>query len=97
MYLTVAHVEDAVRRLHNLRLDVMEKRAHSTDLKEIEWCHEITELLRTGEKEHLDILRCVKGGEKSHERNHRGYRKGHPEIAKAAPDDTPDARTRDRP
>jgi hypothetical protein len=64
MYLTVAHVEDAVRRLHNLRLDVMEKRAHSTDLKEIEWCRQIMELLQTWEKERLDILKRVKGGEK---------------------------------
>ena len=70
MYSTVAHVEDAVQRLHKLRLDVMEKRAHSTDLKEIEWCREIMELLQSWEKEHLDILRCVKGGEKSDEHNH---------------------------
>jgi hypothetical protein len=64
MYLTVAHAEDAVRRLHKLRLDVMEKGAHSTDLKEIEWCHQIVELLKTWERERLDILERVKRGEK---------------------------------
>jgi hypothetical protein len=64
MYLTVANVEEAIRRLHKLRREVMEQRAQSSDPEEIERCHLAMAMLRQREKERLDILRRVKRGEK---------------------------------
>jgi hypothetical protein len=64
MYLTVEDVEQALRRLHTIRRSILKKRAKITDPNEIEHFHRLMETVQVCEKERLEVLRCLKRGEK---------------------------------
>jgi hypothetical protein len=64
MPMTVEYVEGAVRRVRQLRREVLLRRELASDPKEVEWCLAMLDELKRWEKDRVDVLKRVKRGEK---------------------------------